>query len=159
MGKRISTILIIIFIFIIWQTGQFFSSIKETVRETENDALSYLEENIEIKEVVSADFYHGSESFHVFQGLDETGEEIIIWIPSTLETYTLRPKKEGLSIDEVRQFVEQELNPKELVSIKLGMENTIPLYEIIYIDQEDRYSYYFVSFKDGSYLKHYHLGM
>lgn len=159
MGKLISIVAVIFIVVVIWQGVHFFSNVKEPIRQAEEEALTYLKEHIELKEINQTDFYHGTESFYVFQGIDEVGAELIIWIPSTLDGYFMKSKAEGISFDDALQFTKQELNPKQLISIKLGMENKVPLYEIIYKDQQDRFSYYFISFKDGSYLKHHHLGL
>ncbi|MGQ0439631.1 DUF5590 domain-containing protein, partial [Bacillus sp. B-TM1] len=36
-----------------------------------------------------------------------------------------------------------------------GAQNDIPLWEITYIDQEDRYTYYYLEFQNGVYAGHY----
>ncbi|MCT8138930.1 DUF5590 domain-containing protein [Anaerobacillus sp. CMMVII] len=159
MGKIISFVGVILGVLIVWQGLQFFSNVKDPIREAENSALTFLEENIEISEIVSADFYHGTLSYQVFRGLTENEEEIIVWVPDTLDSLVVKKSNEGINFNEAFQFTQEELQPKEVISIKLGMENNIPLYEIIYIDQQNRYSYYYITFKDGSYLKHFHLGM
>jgi uncharacterized protein YpmB len=159
MGKFISGGIIILFIIGIWQGFVFYSHINDPIRKSESEALQFLQESIDIDEIIVADYYHGTESFHVFQLTDQEGDELIVWVPNTLDMYVVKQKNEGINFEDVKQFIERELTPKRLISIKLGMENSIPLYEITYIDQQDRLSYYFISFKTGTYLKHYHLGM
>lgn len=159
MGKFISSGIIILFIVGIWQGFGFYSHINDPIQKSESEALRFLQESIDIDQINVADYYHGTESFHVFQLTDQDGDELIVWVPNTLETYVVKQRTEGISFEDVKQFIEKELSLKQLISIKLGMENSIPLYEITYIDQEDRLSYYFISFKTGTYLKHYHLGM
>ena len=46
---------------------------------------------------------------------------------------------------------EPKPKPKQIVKVKLGAENDIPLWEITYIDQEDRYTYYYLEFQNGEY--------
>jgi uncharacterized protein YpmB len=159
MSKIISAIVIILTVVVVWQSVHFYSTVKTPIQKIESEALRYLEENVELDHISYIDFYHGTESFHVFEGADENEEEFIIWVPNTLETFIMKPKNAGITLEDVLLFTQRELNPKQLISVKLGMENLVPLYEIIYKDQQGRYSYYFISFKDGSYLKHYHLGM
>ncbi|MFP3393521.1 peptidase M4, partial [Brevibacillus sp. SIMBA_076] len=45
--------------------------------------------------------------------------------------------------------------PKEILKAKLGFENNIPLWEVTYIDDDNRYSYYYLEFKDGNFLRRY----
>ena len=49
----------------------------------------------------------------------------------------------------------QKPKPKEIIKVKLGAQNDIPLWEITYIDQEDRYTYYYLEFQNGAYAGHY----
>lgn len=158
MGKIVAGIGVFLSLVIIWQAVLFFTEVKEPVHEGSQKALQYLLDNIEVEEIIDWNFYHGTETYYVFQ-VTNNDEKLIIWVQEDLQSYTIKEQSSGLSYEEVFNFVETELQPMKLISIKLGMENTIPLYEIIYKDQKGRYSYYFIAFSDGSYLKNYHLGM
>lgn len=72
----------------------------------------------------------------------------------------VRKKSEGISEKEALQRTieqvgddskEHKSKPKEILKIKLGFENNIPLWEVTYIDDENRYSYYYLAFKDGQF--------
>ena len=41
------------------------------------------------------------------------------------------------------------------MKVKLGFENDVPLWEVTYIDDDNRYSYYYLEFKDGKFLRRY----
>lgn len=64
-------------------------------------------------------------------------------------------KSEGISEKKAIQIVASERKPKEFVKVKLGAENDVPLWEITYIDQEGRYTYYYLEFQDGKYAGYY----
>lgn len=75
-----------------------------------------------------------------------------------------KEKSEGISEKEALQRTieqvgddskEHKSKPKEILKIKLGFENNIPLWEVTYIDDENRYSYYYLAFKDGQFLRRY----
>jgi uncharacterized protein YpmB len=160
---KISNI-IILFIIVVsiilgWGSIHLYANVRETIEKSESEALIYLKENAEVNDVRSVNFYHGSESYSVFEGTNEAKEAIYIWVENSLDNHIVKAKDSGLAFEEVLLYAKEELKPKEIISIKLGIENLIPLYEIIYKDQQDRYSYYYISFKDGTYLKHYHLDM
>jgi uncharacterized protein YpmB len=142
-----------------WVAVHLFTSINEPIQISEIEALSYLKASAELEEVKQVNFYNGTESYQIFEAINQDEEPVLIWVPNSLDDLIVRQKKTGLAMEEVILFVEKELKPKEIISIKLGMENLIPLYEIIYKDERDHYSYHYISFKDGTYLKHYHLNM
>ncbi len=158
MGKIAGIIGVLVMLLVVWQSYLFFSGIKEPIRSATTDATAYVKEHVTVEEITNVNFYHGTDSYQVFASVDEDGEEVYIWVPETLDTHLLKRKVEGISFEDVATFAKQELEPKKLISIKLGVEQTIPLYEITYLDNQDRLSYYYMTFKDGTYLKHYHLG-
>lgn len=141
-----------------WGSIHLYTNVSEPIKNSEKEALSYLKANAaEFTNVKQVNFYHGSESYQVFEGTNKDEDMVFIWVAMSLDNHIVKEKAAGLAIEEVVLYTEEELKSKEIISIKLGIENSLPLYEIIYKDQQDRYSYYYISFKDGTYLKHYHL--
>lgn len=158
MRKIILILISFITVIIVWQSISFYFEINKPLRTNQDQALNYIQENTDIKFIDKINFYHGVESYYVAEGTNIDGEKQIIWVPTILDNnIVIKSKDDGISQEDVLAFVQKELAPKEIISIKLGMENSIPLYEIIYRDQKNRYSYYFISFTDGTYLKNYHL--
>ncbi|OIJ14778.1 hypothetical protein BKP37_07295 [Anaerobacillus alkalilacustris] len=159
MRKAIIFFLLIFSIIIIWQGIHLYSVINKSFQLSEKEALQYIEsKNLDLVDIYETSFYNGTESYQVIVGKNSRGKEIIIWVADTLDTHFIRKKEDGISYEQVLSFIESELSPEETISIKLGIEQSVPLYEIIYKDQSNRFSYYYISFKDGKYLKHYHLG-
>ncbi len=67
-------------------------------------------------------------------------------------------KKEAIqrTIEQVgNESKESKSKPKEIMKVKLGFENDVPLWEVTYIDDDNRYSYYYLEFKDGKFLRRY----
>lgn len=158
MGKITIFFVLIFFVFVTWQGVSFYSTIKAPLIENESDVRVFLDENkVPIQSINAIDFYHGTEAYHIIKAINNDNEEIIVWIPFSLDEYVLKRQDQGLSMNEVVAYAKNNLNPKEIISIKLGMENNIPLYEITFKDENGRYSFYFIKFTDGTYLKHYHL--
>ena len=71
-----------------------------------------------------------------------------------------KEKSEGISEkDALQRTIEQvgdeskepKSKPKEILKVKLGVENNIPLWEVTYIDDDNRYSYYNLAFQDGQF--------
>lgn len=159
-SNMIVLVVVTVSIILGWGSLHLYTQISEPIANSKAEVLSYLKaNNTEFANLKQVNFYHGTESYQVFEGTNAAAKEVFIWITKSLDNQIVMGKNAGLGFAEVTQFVEQELNPKEIISIKLGIENSIPLYEIIYIDDQDRYSYYYISFKDGTYLKHYHLNV
>lgn len=106
-----------------------------------------------LKTVSSADYYHGKEQAIVLTGKDDSNEEMIAWIQDG--KIIARKKSEGLTRSEIIAKVKSERAPKEIHKVKLGIENKIPLWEVVYIDEQGRFNFYYAAFENGDLLKRY----
>ncbi|CAM3868326.1 peptidase M4 [Bacillus cereus] len=130
----------------------------------ESKVVEIAKEKAKLTKVKSVDYFNGKSSYTVVQGTDEKGEQIIVWVPEKKGDTIVRKKSEGISEKEAIQRTAEQVDdgskeskskPKEILKAKLGVENNIPLWEVTYIDDENRYSYYYLEFKDGKFLRRY----
>jgi uncharacterized protein YpmB len=157
--KIVGFILVVIFAIVTWQGVSFYNEITSVNASSEQRAASEAKEVFKLIEVSNVGFYHGTNSYQVVQGKNVEDEEIIVWVSNNPKIKPFSRKvSEGITKDKVKQLIDQQLEYKKIIDIRLGAENKVPLWEVTYIDQEDRYSFYYVAFKDGTYLnKKYNL--
>jgi uncharacterized protein YpmB len=121
--------------------------------EAKAEKIALAETNI----VTMTDFslYNGSSSYYVVKGTDKSGEKLIAWIPEKEENRKIIVRKEnsGISKEEAIQTLHDNKNPDEIMTVKLGIENNIPLWEIYYRSKDDLINYYYLDFKTGEWLK------
>ncbi|WP_259417145.1 cell wall elongation regulator TseB-like domain-containing protein [Bacillus toyonensis] len=126
----------------------------------ESKSVEIAKEKAKLTKVTSVDYYNGKVAYTVVQGVDEKGEQTIVWVPDKKGNVLVKKKSEGISEKEALQKLAEQATgkgdepkpkPKQIVKVKLGAENDIPLWEITYIDQEDRYTYYYLEFQNGEY--------
>ncbi|AXK17642.1 MULTISPECIES: cell wall elongation regulator TseB-like domain-containing protein [Bacillus] len=126
----------------------------------ESKSVEIAKEKAKLTKVTSVDYYNGKAAYTVVQGVDEKGEQTIVWVPDKKGNVLVKKKSEGISEKEALQKLAEQATgkgdepkpkPKQIVKVKLGAENDIPLWEITYIDQEDRYTYYYLEFQNGEY--------
>lgn len=121
--------------------------------ESKAEEIALAETNI----VTMTDFtlYNGSSSYYVVKGTDKSGEKLIAWIPEKEENRKIIVRKEnsGISKEEAIQTLHDNKNPDEIMTVKLGIENNIPLWEIYYRSKDDLINYYYLDFKTGEWLK------
>ncbi|GEL07429.1 DUF5590 domain-containing protein [Salisediminibacterium halotolerans] len=147
------------------------SSLTEDSDVTEALAL----EHSSAAEILDMDYYHGTRAFHVFDAADDDGERLYVWVEledsdeeerdeneadnnqeSDDERFVAeRYHDEGISKDALREEVQSELDILRLNGIRLGMIGETPVYEVNYIDASGRQSYYYVTFEDAAYIRHY----
>lgn len=100
--------------------------------------------------------YNGKEAYSVVVGSTSDGTKKVVWLPDAKdEQVWIEDYHTGKSKEDILAIVEKESNPKEIISIKLGMENNVPLWEVTYLDDSDLYNYNYYDFKTGQWLKYY----
>ncbi|RBW69425.1 DUF5590 domain-containing protein [Bacillus taeanensis] len=157
--KKAVFVLAVITAIVIWQGVSFYSEVTSANAGLEQKAAAKAKELFHIKTISKVSFYHGSNSYQVVQGKNEQEEEIIAWISTNpkIEPFS-RKASAGVTKKQVKELIDKKVDYKKIIDIRLGAENKVPLWEVTYIDQEDRYSFYYVAFKDGAYLnKKYNL--
>ncbi|PYZ98387.1 hypothetical protein CR205_07275 [Alteribacter lacisalsi] len=128
-----------------------------------------------LTEVERADYYYGRRAYTVLSGEDQNGEAAYVWIEQQAEAnedeeddaensaedweprVVVRTQDEGISREEAEEIASRELEIQEWKQVRLGMIGDTPVYEMVYIDTDNRYSFYYLSFDDGSYIRHYQL--
>ncbi|MED0703271.1 DUF5590 domain-containing protein [Aeribacillus composti] len=108
--------------------------------------------------------FYNRNVYYIIQGKNKKGEKIIGWMKKgNTDKILIKKAKEGLSKDDVLQLIQNIDNskPKKIKKIMLGYDDTdskkwdIPVWEVQYIDQQNRYTYFIVSFTDDRVYKMY----
>lgn len=149
-------IILFLVLFIAICAGVFikvYASAQEPLNAAEEKAVSLAKEKVELSEVEDFHIYHGTETVSVLEGKNKKGENIIVWIPEKSKKVIWDKPKNGISKEDAVQRLMEEKSPKKIISVKLGMENNIPLWEIYYRSENNLINYYYVDFKTGEWLK------
>jgi uncharacterized protein YpmB len=149
-------IILFLVLFIVIGIGVFikvYANAQEPLNTAEEKAVSLAKEKVEFDEIEDFHIYHGTETVHVLEGKNKKGENIIVWIPEKSKKVIWEKRKNGISKEGAVQRLMDEKGPKKIISVKLGMENNIPLWEIYYRSENNLINYYYVDFKTGEWLK------
>jgi uncharacterized protein YpmB len=149
-------IILFLVLFIVIGVGVFikvYANAQEPLKAAEEKAVTLAKEKVEFDVLEDFHIYHGIETVNVLEGKNKKGENIIVWIPEKNKKVLWEKRKNGISRDDAVQRLMDEKNPKKIISVKLGMENNIPLWEIYYRSENNLINYYYVHFKTGEWLK------
>lgn len=147
-------IFIVLFVLVIFGLliKVYFKSV-DPVKAAEKKAVALANKEISLKEIEDFHIYNGIETVNVIEGKSAKGEKIIVWIPEKSKQIFVKKAKDGLSEEEAIQKLLQEKSPKKIISVRLGMEKNIPLWEIYYRSNNNLINYYYVHFETGEWLK------
>ncbi len=149
-------IILFLVLFIAICVGVFvkvYANAQEPLNAAEEKAVSLAKEKVELSGVEDFHIYHGTETVSVLEGKNKKGENIIVWIPEKSKKVIWDKRNNGISKEDAVQRLLEEKSPKKIISVKLGMENNIPLWEIYYRSENNLINYYYVDFKTGEWLK------
>jgi uncharacterized protein YpmB len=148
------SVFIILLVWLSMDTYKYAFDYKDHQKEK---AIELATKKLPAFEVLDVSFYNGNESYTILYGIEENKEQIVcVPIESKLEIITIDPSN-GITAEDAIQIVQRERNPVAIKSVNLGIEQNVPIWEIIYVDENNRYSYYYVRFQDGEFIKRYTL--
>ncbi|MBC6975527.1 DUF5590 domain-containing protein [Bacillus sp. Xin] len=154
MKKWIFAIIIVIVAIGLYGVHVYNATMEKKIPK-ESKVVEIAKEKAKLTKVKNVEYYNGKSSYTVVQGVDEKGEKIIVWVPEKKGDVLVKKQSEGISEKDALQIVTKEQKPKQFLKVKLGAENNVPLWEVTYIDDENRYTYYYLAFQDGKFLKRY----
>lgn len=153
MKKWIIIICTLTVIFLLWQIVSIYHTAMSPIREDENEAAQIAKEEKNLHTINEVYTYNGTNSYTIIQGMDDKDEEIIIWFDEEKKIALTANAKDGIAKKDVMKYVDTNRKPAEVISVSLAMENEIPLWEIKFKDQNDRYNLYYIKFEDGEYYQ------
>ncbi|MEK3645427.1 cell wall elongation regulator TseB-like domain-containing protein [Aeribacillus sp. FSL M8-0235] len=150
-------------IFLVVTFAFLYNSAKEDKTKGHETAIQAAKEH-GFASIDEVNTFYNRNVYYIIQGKNKKGEKIIGWMKKrNTDKILIKKAKEGLSKDDVLQLIQNIDNskPKKIKKIMLGYDDTdskkwdIPVWEVQYIDQQNRYTYFIVSFTDDRVYKMY----
>ncbi|PSL41951.1 uncharacterized protein YpmB [Planomicrobium soli] len=119
----------------------------------EKQAIDRVESEELIAEVDRAYVYSNSQTSVTVIGTDLEGKAKAAFVPSgdgEIEAIDLEDK---VTAKEAREIALKEMDVKDILHTKLGMETEGPVWEIAFINKEDQLNYVYILAKDGTWWK------
>jgi uncharacterized protein YpmB len=126
---------------------------EEPVRKAEQQAISIAKEEAGLISVDEFHLYNGEKTFYILQGENQKGIKLIVWIPEKKGKIIVKKASEGISKEQAIKKVMDEIGSNEIISVQLGMEKGIPIWEIHSRTKGNLLNYHTVVFETGEWLK------
>ncbi|WP_453995487.1 cell wall elongation regulator TseB-like domain-containing protein [Bacillus nitroreducens] len=151
MKKWIIGIVILLLIVVIWGGISLYQSALEPLNDAQARGNKIALEKTPIQTIEDSYTYFGTNAYQVVIGKNDKGQKMIAWIPEKKGKIVTRFEREGITENEALDILKRERNPQEIRSVKLGIEDNIPIWEIIYIGSDNRLTYHKLYFETGKY--------
>lgn len=149
----IASILVLCFIGIV--SGAYIKAMQQK-KEAGIEAFEKAKKAGGIKTMDEFHLYNGQSSYSVIIGKADDGHKKIVWLPEDeKKKIVIKNYNDGKTKKEIISIVNEKLKPKKIISVKLGMEKNVPLWEVTYLDDSERYNYDYYDFTTGEWLKYY----
>ncbi|WP_059170933.1 DUF5590 domain-containing protein [Bacillus sp. FJAT-27445] len=133
--------------------GWIYSNATSPIRDAEQKAFRLAREETDLKNPTNFYLYNGNETVYVVEGVNDNGEKVIAWIPEKGKKAVIRNLEKGVSKNDAIRKVKNEKHPKEIISVRPGMEKEVPFWEVYYTTGNGLLNYYYVYFDSGEMYK------
>lgn len=151
--KKVLLIISLLLIVLVTAAGFIYSNAVDPLKKAEEKAVKIAKEETKLRTVEEFSIYNGEETYYILQGKNDKGIKIIVWVPEKGGDVTVQRASNGISRQQAINKVAKEIGSDKLISVKLGMENGIPLWEIHSQSQSGLLNYYSLVFQTGDWLK------
>ncbi|MDT8859974.1 DUF5590 domain-containing protein [Alkalihalobacillus sp. MEB130] len=150
--------ILLAFIIVLSVTGlsvYAYQTIREPLYHHYEQAERYVIGQSLLSTIYHVDYYHGTDAYYVFTGLDEEETETIVWVSAQYDSHHIEKASDGITKEEAIAIVTNENAVERIQTAKLGLERGLPVYEITFLNNENRKGYYYITFEDGTFMKRY----
>jgi|SRR5699024_7745866 len=116
-----------------------------------DESKSYVLSEGYLKKIDQAESFHELDSYHIFFGESNEGEDSIAFLPlSSDEDAIILKQDDIIDKSEAKESIEKNCSNCSKIDVKPAMINDRPLWEITYFDERNRYNMDYISMLDGS---------
>lgn len=127
------------------------------VKYAEEKAVKILKQETQLSDFSNFQLYNGEEAYYILKAKNEKDQAVYVWISEKDKKITTRQVSNGVKKDQAVKTVYADREPKEIISVKLGMariqKTDRPAWEIYYKTGNDNLNYYYVDFETGEKLR------
>ncbi|GGM23064.1 hypothetical protein GCM10011351_06150 [Paraliobacillus quinghaiensis] len=129
--------------------------IYQTIEKNRTETFATSEQQIlnetEITKVNAITRYHGESYYHVINGQNVDGEELLAYVnKSNEDEVQIFQTDQYMSLESLEKQWLNTCQSCELLESQYGIRGNIPLLELTYIDENDRLTYTYFRLKDGT---------
>ncbi|NQD64520.1 DUF5590 domain-containing protein [Bacillus haikouensis] len=153
MKKWISIIMAAAVIVICTASVLLYQTARAPVEEEFEQASKRVLEETPIKEIEKASNYHGAKAYTVVIGKDRNKEKMVAFVPEKKGEIIVKKWADGISKEQAINKLNDEKNPEEILSVRIGHESVGPVWEITYLDSQKNLNYFYMLFSNGEWWK------
>ncbi|PGT87425.1 MULTISPECIES: cell wall elongation regulator TseB-like domain-containing protein [Bacillaceae] len=146
----------VIFIAAVWIFTATYQAAREQYTNGHEQSKKKAMESANLSTITEITTFNSDKQYHVLTGEKANNEGVYVWVykKEKEDKMLVKKRSSGITLDEAIKIVNNEYDPSEIISVQLGMDEEIPIWEVKYKDKSDRYTFDYVNFYDGEIIKH-----
>ena len=153
MKRRTMFILLLtLFLLFLAAASIFLVSVDPKIKKR-NDALTMMAPTVEFSKVTKFYLFNTDTSFYTVMGENKEGNAIYAIIPEEGGDVTILQQSAVVNEQEARSITLQDKPDVEVLEARLGLLNGEPVWEVNYRMSNQRIGYYYISAKNGKWIK------
>lgn len=147
--KKIAIIIFLAAAAAVWLAASTYKAAIDPKAESEQKAVEAAKDAANLTDISRVDTYYGTKTYYVIMGSNRKKEKQIVWVPEKKGKIIIKKQKAGITESEARKITMEEKNPRRILASTPGIEGGVPIWEIKYVDQDNRYCFYYLYYKNG----------
>jgi uncharacterized protein YpmB len=156
MGKKWILMMVGILLIAAWQAYYLYTETQAKPQSKEARAIEIAKKAKGLKSISNVEHFYKNETYYVVEGKNEHGTDMIVWVGKDEHVFS-DIANGGLKEQQMIDYVKKNYDAEKIIDSRLGMEDEIPLWEVTFIDSQDRYTYYYGYFETGKRYEIYRL--
>ncbi|MGX7419254.1 cell wall elongation regulator TseB-like domain-containing protein [Carnobacterium gallinarum] len=153
MKKGIVLTLTIVMAFIVVGSWYVYYVGHQPMAKAEKEATEIAKQEADLKEVDQFYWYNGVETYFTITGTNQKDEKIIVIIAKKGGKTQVIKQSDTISESDARKLTREAKNPKRILETRIGLEKDIPIWEVVYKEENGRLGYHILKLKDGEYIR------
>jgi uncharacterized protein YpmB len=145
----------IVIILIISLLLSLYVKTMQPVKEQSKEAIIRAKEILHLSKVIDVEHYFGKDAYYVIDAQSEIGNVFIIVPEEKTKKITYVKKEEGITKEQAIKIIEKTKNPKQILDIRIAIDQNIPLWEIVYEENAHQRTFIYLTFKTGEFYKRF----
>lgn len=125
----------------------------QPMAEAKKEATSIAKKEANLKEVDKFYWYNGTETYFTLTGSNQKDEKIIVIVAKKGGKTQVIKQSDAISESDARSLTREAKKPKRILESRIGIEKDVPVWEVVYKEENGRLGYHVVKLKDGEYIR------
>jgi len=117
------------------------------------EAIEFAEERADLVQTDDFYWYNGTQTYFTVTGENSEGVPIVVIIQQDGGNMHVFNQEELISKEEAIQTTREAKQPKKILEARIGMEESLPVWEVSYRNENESIGYYVLSLETGEWIK------